>query len=67
MWHKEYPELFQFLLILKYFLVMTDWLARLPGAAINITFFNWWWGSGYYFLLIIFIVYGRLKFSKSLP
>lgn len=45
--------------LLKYIFVVSNCLASLSWAAVNINGFNWWWGGVYYLVLIALVILSK--------
>lgn len=56
--------------LLKYILLIVDWLATFKWASVDIKF-NWWWAVGFYLILVYFLIkksppcQGRVVSMKS--
>ena len=54
------------LLVLKYIMVVANWLAGLPGAYLEVDYFWWGWAGVYYLAVIYLLVFFNRKYEKAL-
>lgn len=53
-------------LLLKYIFIVSECLAAMPLAAVEVTGFNWYWGVAYYLILWILVGFLRRRKLKNI-